>query len=156
MSNHMSGPLAVVEQLSRTALLDVTGLGSLLVNSRNGVLEALNIPFAQPPLGQLRFSPPLPPVSWTGVRDATELGPGCVQKNTTFPVSEDCLQLNIWAPAIDLLTPRLPVFVWAFGDVQRSTPPVHPHTCTYLPHFPGNVAHAFHFTQGCPPHVHKL
>ena len=77
----------------------------------------LNIPFAAPPVGELRFRPPAPAASWQGVRDATRAGPICLQK--TFPgagrQSEDCLNLNIYAPSnADPAQPR-PVMVWLYG-----------------------------------------
>jgi len=59
-----------------------------------------NIPFAQPPVGNLRWGEPLPAKSWTGVRDATAFGPMCHQSgNQQLPHAEDCLQLNIWTPS---------------------------------------------------------
>ncbi len=87
------------------------------------VLETLNVPFAAPPLGALRFRPPQP-VSVADFgrqpRDATVLGPGCVQVNATYPISEDCLQLNVWHPAAAAAAAahpaaRLPIFFWVFG-----------------------------------------
>ena len=58
-----------------------------------------NIPFAQPPVGDLRWREPQPAKAWTGVRDATTMGPMCHQNdNPQLPHSEDCLQLNVWTP----------------------------------------------------------
>jgi para-nitrobenzyl esterase len=85
----------------------------------------LGIPFAAPPLGELRWKPPQPVAPWQGVRAATEFGPQCLQpgampKSVYFeysggdlPMSEDCLSLNIWAP-VDAKGP-LPVMVWIYG-----------------------------------------
>jgi para-nitrobenzyl esterase len=65
----------------------------------DGVAVFKNIPFAQPPVGDLRWREPLPAKSWTGVRDATAFGPMCNQSgNKQLPHSEDCLQLNVWTP----------------------------------------------------------
>src|SRR5580698_1382251 len=61
-----------------------------------------NIPFAAPPVGDLRWRPPQAPAKWSGVRDATQLGPQCWQMRATpndTNQSEDCLQLNVWTPA---------------------------------------------------------
>jgi para-nitrobenzyl esterase len=77
-----------------------------------------NIPFAAPPVGDLRWRPPQAPAAWTGVRDATQLGPQCMQmRNVTGPInqSEDCLQLNVWTPANYKPGGKLPVMVWIHG-----------------------------------------
>ena len=64
----------------------------------------LGVPFAEPPLGALRFAPPTPPAPWTSPREATESAPRCAQLDSDDPSrvnedsSEDCLYLNIWAP----------------------------------------------------------
>jgi para-nitrobenzyl esterase len=81
------------------------------------------IPFATPPVGDLRWQPPQPPAAWSGVRDCTEFGPVCPQapypKESIYarepePQNEDCLFLNVWTPAP---TPdaKLPVMVWIHG-----------------------------------------
>jgi len=80
------------------------------------------IPYARPPLGALRFRAPEPPMAWTGVRDARAAGPACLQPPDlvssmlgfeTLPASEDCLTVNVWAPAAD--GARRPVLVWIHG-----------------------------------------
>ncbi|HSP69286.1 MAG TPA: carboxylesterase family protein [Bryobacteraceae bacterium] len=74
-----------------------------------------NIPFAQPPVGDLRWREPLPAKAWTGVREATTMGPMCHQNdNPQLPHSEDCLQLNIWTPKWPQVSP-VPVMVWIHG-----------------------------------------
>ena len=67
------------------------------------------IPFAEPPVGPLRWQPPVAMARWQGVRPATEFGPACYQPVSKFqtvysppsplPLSEDCLTLNVWSPA---------------------------------------------------------
>ncbi|MBI1330877.1 MAG: carboxylesterase family protein [Alphaproteobacteria bacterium] len=76
------------------------------------------IPFAAPPVGPLRWHAPDPVKPWPGVRDATAFAPACMQEGVSMPgeappmVSEDCLYLNVWAPAH---AKKLPVMVWIYG-----------------------------------------
>jgi para-nitrobenzyl esterase len=79
------------------------------------------IPYAFPPVGAARWKPPSPMPPWTGVRKAIEFGPACLQPQTKLssiystdpvPMSEDCLTLNIWAPAD---ARKAPVFFWIHG-----------------------------------------
>jgi len=74
-----------------------------------------NVPFAQPPVGNLRWRDPLPPNAWKGIRDANVFGPACYQAGHLNEVSsEDCLQLNIWTPTWPMKS-RVPVMVWFHG-----------------------------------------
>ncbi|NWR72258.1 SASB hydrolase, partial [Centropus bengalensis] len=89
----------------------------------------LGIPFAKPPLGSLRFSPPEPPEPWKDLRDATSYPPLCPQdlsllkiaeknfkeKHLPFRTSEDCLYLNVYSPAGSDKKDKLPVMVWIHG-----------------------------------------
>jgi para-nitrobenzyl esterase len=70
------------------------------------------IPFAAPPVGDLRWREPMPVKAWSGVRDATKFGSRCMQ--TGPDVSEDCLYLNVWAPEWPAKS-RKPVMVWIHG-----------------------------------------
>ena len=76
--------------------------GSLQGELVNGVRVFRGVPFAQPPVGPLRFKPPAPTAPWSGVREATVFAASAMQHlaaGTTLSVSEDCLYLNIWAPS---------------------------------------------------------
>jgi para-nitrobenzyl esterase len=79
------------------------------------------IPYAMPPIGAARWTPPQPMPRWSQIRPATEFGAACFQRPPRVqsiyaqdlrPVSEDCLTLNIWAPAN---AENAPVFVWIHG-----------------------------------------
>ena len=79
-----------------------------------GVVSFKGIPFAAPPVGELRWRPPAPVVPWEGVRDAGEAGAICVQGGGQgVGQSEDCLFLNVWAPAES--AEPLPVLYWIHG-----------------------------------------
>ncbi len=84
------------------------------------------LPYAQPPVGVARWTPPRPLSAWAGIRKATEFGPACFQPTQAMasvyaepppPMSEDCLSLNIWAPAA---ADKAPVFVWIHGGALSS------------------------------------
>jgi para-nitrobenzyl esterase len=86
-----------------------------------------NIPFAAPPVGALRWAPPKRAAGWTGERDAVKAGPSCPQPmnandtpnsgGANGPVSEDCLQLNVFAPKG---AKAAPVMVWIHGGGHRT------------------------------------
>jgi para-nitrobenzyl esterase len=110
----------------------------------NGAYRFLGVPFAQPPIGELRWRPPVPPQPWKGGRDATRFGPCAEQAVATPPEvrvdltkmpatdaeilrqrwgvisdmqayrSEDCLYLNVWSRTLDRRA-KQPVMVWIHG-----------------------------------------
>ena len=79
-----------------------------------GLTVYRGIPFAAPPVGDLRWRPPQPAPAWEGVRPALAFAPDPYQGDGKGSVSEDCLYLNVWTPA---RTPgdRIPVLVWIYG-----------------------------------------
>ena len=102
---------------------DVVGTesGKLQGSVAGDVLSFKGIPFAAPPVGDLRWRPPFPATHWDGIRQAAAYGHDCMQKpfpSDAAPLgtepSEDCLVVNVWRPAA-AATAKLPVMVWIHG-----------------------------------------
>ena len=91
----------------------------LLQGTRSGGVESfLGIPYAQPPVGALRWRPPQPATPWPGVRAATAYGnrcPALASTNGPESTTEDCLFLNVQRPAWARAGDRLPVYFWIHG-----------------------------------------
>ena len=92
-----------------------------VVNSDSSVRIFRGVPFAAAPVGTLRWQPPQPVPSWSGIRKADEFGAHCTQGQVFSDIvfrdkemSEDCLNLTVWAPAKPAAA-RLPVYVWFYG-----------------------------------------
>ena len=95
--------------------------GKLRGVSDAGVVSYKGIPYAAPPIGNLRWKAPQPAAHWPGVRTATAYRHDCMQKpfpSDAAPLGtqpdEDCLVLNVWRPA-DETPGKLPVMVWIYG-----------------------------------------
>jgi carboxylesterase type B len=101
-----------------TKLGDITGL-EILRGTQAGILKFLNIPFAVPPTGDLRFAKPKSYGAWSGKRDGTTPGPACVQfpdsRYTAGGMSEDCLNLNIYVPYTVKPEQKRATMVWIHG-----------------------------------------
>ncbi len=95
--------------------------GALLGDVEDGIAVFRGIPFAAPPVGDLRWRAPQPAPVWTGTRGAKNFGPICPQLPTPrtagLKQSEDCLTLNVWTPQGGA---RLPVIVWIYGGSFRT------------------------------------
>jgi len=95
-----------------------------LVRLYNGLIQGTyeeglsvyrGIPFAAPPVGDLRWRAPQPCTKWDGVKQVTKFAPGPIQAwGAPAGKSEDCLYLNVWTPAKSA-SDRIPVFVWIYG-----------------------------------------
>jgi len=85
---------------------------------KQGIWEFLGIPYATPPVGELRWRPPQPVPPWEGVRPCAQFGDSCPQPDSAQydlgGLGEDCLYLNIWVPE-RRAKDKLPVMVWIHG-----------------------------------------
>ena len=101
---------AFAQEAAPTPALVRTPSGPLRGEQAGGVRYFRGVPFAEPPVGPLRFRPPVPVKPWTLERDATRFPASAMQPGEGH--SEDCLYLNVWAPAGK---GPFPVFVWVHG-----------------------------------------
>jgi para-nitrobenzyl esterase len=120
----VSGPLAGQSTKAGSAdtiTIDTGKLSGSVVE--DGVHAYLGIPFAAPPVGDLRWHEPMPAKPWTGVYDATQTKPTCAQvRGISGPESlaaigaqEDCLYVNVWTPPTAKRGDKLPVLVFIYG-----------------------------------------
>jgi para-nitrobenzyl esterase len=94
--------------------------GKLRGAAADGLVSFKGIPYAAPPIGNLRWRPPQPAARWSGMHEASAYGHDCMQlpfPSDAAPLgttpAEDCLVLNVWAP--EHRTGKLPVLVWIYG-----------------------------------------
>src|SRR5580704_6528869 len=113
---------AVLPALAADRVTTANGIVESTSTPKDGVRSFKGIPFAQPPVGDLRWREPQPVKNWTGARNADQFGPRCMQRTSAGSdywfrsngMSEDCLYLNVWTPAKSGKA-RLPVLVYIFG-----------------------------------------
>jgi para-nitrobenzyl esterase len=100
-----------------TTTVEVTG-GTIEGVEQEGIFTYKGIPFAAPPVGELRWKAPEPVQAWPDVKKVGAFGPACMQAansmGNTAPVSEDCLYLNVWTPAKNQ-GDKIPVLFWIYG-----------------------------------------
>ncbi|MGI5453521.1 carboxylesterase/lipase family protein [Streptomyces sp. CA-249302] len=116
-----AGPVSAAPRAgNRGAVRTESGPVSGVPAALDGITVYKGIPYAASTAGENRWRAPQPPPSWTGVRKADAWGPACPQPVTGIdadkvpPLSEDCLNLNIWTGAASSHE-RRPVFVWIYG-----------------------------------------
>ena len=122
----------VMQAMILTIILAAGAFAQDRVKIANGTVEGIldknsgersfkGIPFAEPPVGDLRWKPPQPVKNWQGGRKADKFGPRCMQRNVfgdmnfrSNGMGEDCLYLNVWTPA-KKSGEKLPVLVYFYG-----------------------------------------
>src|SRR5215467_11333870 len=115
--------------------------GPLLVKLDSGMVSGIagssadmriykGIPFAAPPVGDLRWRAPKPVAHWESVRQADKFGPTCMQSNGNGS-SENCLYLNVWTAA-KTASEKRPVMVWIYGGGYNTGPARKPCTIARL------------------------
>jgi para-nitrobenzyl esterase len=106
--------------------IDTGKIRGVVLGSAKDVLAYKGVPYAKPPVGDLRWREPQAAEKWDGVRDCSKFGNACPQREDSFtnsipqmklnaPMNEDCLYLNVWSPAKLPAGEKLPVLVWVHG-----------------------------------------
>ena len=113
----LSAVVSPAQMVVKTATGKVQGASA----AEGAVRTFQGIPYAAPPIGELRWKPPQRATRWKGVRAATAFGAHCVQTGGFADMvfhdpgeSEDCLTLNVWTP-VNAEKGKLPVMVWVYG-----------------------------------------
>ena len=118
-------PPAVEKTPTGEITLDSGKVRGLLLGEKKDIESYKGIPYAAPPIGDLRWKAPQPPAKWEGVRDAFTFGAACPQRVPAMmkaipqmainaPYNEDCLFVNVWTPT-ERTDKKLPVLYWIHG-----------------------------------------
>jgi para-nitrobenzyl esterase len=111
---------AETDNCSRDSDIACTEQGAVRGVIEGETLAFKGIPYAQPPIGQLRWKPPQPAARWEGVRDGSHYGPMCPQLiDKEVKGAEDCLYINVWRPR-QKPDRAMPVMIWLTGGGNHS------------------------------------
>jgi para-nitrobenzyl esterase len=116
----LSIPAFAVESKGADGVVVKTSSGPVKGETEKGVFVFRGIRYAAPPVGSLRFRPPVPAIAWMELRLALDFAPACPQlvdadptENNNSVMAEDCLAVNVWTPGAD--DKKRPVMVWIHG-----------------------------------------
>jgi carboxylesterase type B len=114
--------LTILTVLARCEIVEIDDglIEGTTMQSRKGVNfhAFMKIPFAKPPVGELRFQAPVRNDNWEGTLNATAYGPNCIQSVGRYEISEDCLHLNVFTKSL-ASTNLKPVIVFIHGGVSK-------------------------------------
>jgi para-nitrobenzyl esterase len=128
--------LAALSLLASLAWSPLVSAGALVASTDSGRVQGkrmgpvaayLGVPYAAPPVGDLRWRAPAPAASWQGVRDATRFQAACPQRGVSMPgepvpvTGEDCLYLNVWKPVGTAARKPVMVFIHGGGYTNGAT-----------------------------------
>ncbi|WP_198088089.1 carboxylesterase/lipase family protein [Variovorax sp. E3] len=113
----VAGPAPAAPPAAQDTTIAVTTEGKVAGTASAGMVSFLGIPYAQPPVGALRWAPPQPPAAHATTLQAKAFGNACPQAPgaVSSPIAEDCLYINVWKPAGTQPGAKLPVVFYIHG-----------------------------------------